>query len=48
VRAVGGFEGDDEGGRRNGRAPEGEAWLFEGTMSTSTPAILKKVCVEEM
>lgn len=42
-------DNDDEdcvvvGGRRKGNAPEGEAWLVEGTMSTSTPAMRRKVC----
>lgn len=32
------------GGRRKGNAPEGEAWLVEGTMSTWTPAMRRKVC----
>jgi hypothetical protein len=30
-------------GRRNGRTPVGEAWLFEDTRSWSMPAILRKV-----
>lgn len=40
--------GDDpefmEEGRRKGSAPDGEAWLFDEMRSTSTPAILRKVC----
>ena len=31
----------DGGGRRNGREPDGEAWLLEGTRSTWTPAMRK-------
>jgi hypothetical protein len=50
------FSGEDDvgvvvavvvGGRRKGRAPEGEAWLLEGTRSTSTPAIRRNVYGEE-
>jgi hypothetical protein len=36
-----------EEGRRKGSAPEGEAWLFDGMRSTSTPAILRKVCTKQ-
>lgn len=32
------------GGRRKGNAPEGEAWLLEGTRWTSTPAMRRNVC----
>jgi len=31
-------------GRRKGRTPVGEAWLFEGTRACSMPATLRNVC----
>lgn len=36
-------EVDGQAGRRKGKTPVGEAWLFEETKSQSIPAILKKV-----
>lgn len=38
-----GLEGCDEDGNKKGNAPEGEAWLFEGTISNSMPAIFNTV-----
>lgn len=40
---VGCLSGVDVGGRRKGSAPEGEAWLLEGTRWTSTPAMRRNV-----
>lgn len=45
VKGVGGcaFDCEDEGGSKKGSAPDGEAWLLDGTSSTDTPAIRRKV-----
>lgn len=34
----------ENGGRRKGRAPVGEAWFVEGRRWNLTPAIRRKVC----